>query len=299
MNLYWQRGQKTSINCFAFLISRTRVVLKTKMGLKWWTAVIVALEYFVGRTAADVCYGANTKLYSWCQGYAKAGYSCVGDFCAVDKCIASCDQCSHKYENNVVDANTGKCCDSISRTGECVNPKSGAPTQDIETYGYLGSIGGLIVEGPVPYKNSQPVFPNPISAPSGWKANYPPSNSTATCPPIPRKGYLSKLNPALVPPMNFFDASKGGIPEHLCFLSCNISDIENGGPDPCAAGSYIDPKQNIYAPMQCYYGGPGYLSDPTLGVCGFNCTSRYANGTYCPPKDHTNCYEVCDSTKFT
>jgi hypothetical protein len=84
MNLYWQRGQKTSINCFAFLISRTRVVLKTKMGLKWWTAVIVALEYFVGRTAADVCYGANTKLYSWCQGYAKAGYSCVGDFCAVD-----------------------------------------------------------------------------------------------------------------------------------------------------------------------------------------------------------------------
>ena len=260
--------------------------------------VVSMASAFLGPTS-PVCYGANTKLYTWCQGYAQAGYSCAGDYCAVDKCVASCNVCAHKYENNVVDSKSGKCCDSIDAKGECVNPKSGTPVQDIETYGYLGSLPGLITEGAVAYKNSGPVFPNPISAPNGWKANYPASNSTATCPPIPEKGYLSKLDRSLVPPRNFFDASKGGIPSHSCFLSCNISEIENGKPDPCSAGSYIDPEKNIYAPMRCYYGGAGYLSDPSMGVCAYNCTLRFANGTFCPPKSHLPCYETCDSTKFS
>ena len=251
------------------------------------------------RAAERVCYGANAKLFHWCGGYAQAGYSCVGSFCAADKCVGSCNVCAHKYENNVVDANTGRCCDSIGANGECMNPKSGDPGYDFDDYGYLGSLPGLIVEGAAKYSNSKPVYPNPLSAPNGFKANYPPSNSTATCPPIPKTGYISKLDPDLVHPMNFYEASNGGIPSHTCFLSCNISDIENGGADPCAAGSLIDPSRNVYAPMQCYYGGDGWLSDPSLGVCSYNCTIRYPNGTFCPADDHNGCFETCDSTRFS
>ena len=176
-------------------------------------------------------WGRHEALYV-VPGLRQAGYSCAGDYCAVDKCVGSCNVCAHKYENNVVDAKSGKCCDSIDTKGECVNPKPGTPTQDIETYGYLGSLPGLITEGAVAYQNSGPVFPNPISAPNGWKANYPSSNSTATCPQFRVKGYLSNLDPFFVPPRNFFDASKGEFHHIECFLSCNISEIENGKPDP-------------------------------------------------------------------
>ena len=104
------------------------------------SAVVSMASAFLEPTS-PVCYGADTKLYTWCQGYVQAGYSCARDYCAVDKCVGSCNVCAHKYENNVVDAKSGKCCDSIDTKGE-VNPKPGTPTQDIETYGYLGSLPG-------------------------------------------------------------------------------------------------------------------------------------------------------------
>eukprot|EP00949_MAST-11_sp_MAST-11-sp1_P002748 g2748.t1 len=252
--------------------------------------------------SSKVCYGANPKLFFWCGGYEQAGYACVGDFCAVEKCVGSCDVCANKYENNVVDPSTGRCCDTIDASGECVNPKSGVPNGPYQAYGYAGGIGALITEGAVHYPNGPPVYPTPISAANGWKGNYPPSDSTADCPPLQKVGYLSKLDSALVKPINLFEGSKGGIPAHVCALSCNISAIGKGEPDPCANGSFVDAKRNIYASMQCFYGGPGFLSDPDLGVCGYNCTIRFPNGTFCPPQERKNrtspCFEVCDATKF-
>ena len=50
---------------------------------------MILLPLITSNTIGTVCYGANTKQYLWCQGYSEAGYSCVGDYCAINKCVGS------------------------------------------------------------------------------------------------------------------------------------------------------------------------------------------------------------------
>ena len=103
--------------------------------------------------AGPGCYTAEVAQWPWCSGYQQAGYSCVGAWCSVDSCVASCANCAVYYANAVLDKASARCCASLGPGGSCVSPLPGdAPYNP--PYGFPNNgPGALIVEGPIPYPN--------------------------------------------------------------------------------------------------------------------------------------------------
>ena len=58
---------------------------------------------------APICFEAFVTEYPRCEEYVSQGYTCVGGWCAVDRCVGHCHECARKYEGSVVDVQTGRC----------------------------------------------------------------------------------------------------------------------------------------------------------------------------------------------
>ncbi len=162
------------------------------------------------------------------------------------------------------------------------------PGIDGEVYGYPdGKVGGLIVEGPFPYKNGPPVWDNGknllgayglIAAAGSFKGE----DKVCTAVPVNSPFAKSKLHP--VPLTNG---------EKLCLIGCNLTEVIKTGNNPCSIGSIDSPT---HSPMACYDVGPGFAGG--YGVCGYNCTVFQADGSPCAPSDIGNCSIYCDTRTF-
>ena len=87
--------------------------------------------------------------------------------------------------------------------------------------------------------------------------------------------------------------------QQVCVLACNITEISHTGIDPCNKGTIpagkhlpswlLPPIQSQGSPeafkeplvMSCYYGGKGFMNDPTMGMCGYGVYMRNPEGEYC------------------
>jgi hypothetical protein len=154
------------------------------------------------------------------------------------------------------------------------------------------------VEGPVPYNNGPPCWSNATQlgaygftmlAQSGKRDNECPAPvGGAWAPP---RG----LRPIALP--------AHGEKINLCVLACNLTDVARTGVDPCNAASIFDggavdkSLRDVYANYSCYYGGESWLHPPDVGVCGFNCSARKADGATCDDADIKAdiCELYCDS----
>ena len=80
---------------------------------------------------------------------------------------------------------------------------------------------------------------------------------------------------------------------------CNAGTIPAGKPLP---SWILPPLQPFGSPellpgplqMNCYYGGKGWMKDPTMGMCGYNITLRNSMGDYCTSVSEPNCGLVID-----
>jgi hypothetical protein len=62
-----------------------------------------------------------------------------------------------------------------------------------------------------------------------------------------------------------------------------VTEVEATGRDPCKAGSITSP---VAVDMACYFGGPSWLGDASLGVCAYPCVTRqYDSGKVCSEED--------------
>jgi len=256
--------------------------------------LLLALVAFGQTHAASGCYGANVTSFYWCSGYEGAGYNCSGSganqFCAIDTCVASCQQCAIYYPNDVVDAATGRCCDSLSG-GTCVGQKDGnAPANP--TYGWPDEKPSLIIEGCAPYTNGPTCWSDADkSAAYGFTANtvqgtFP---KDSDCPPIPPS---LGLDPTQVFPISFSKHNEPAI--NQCIIGCNITEVQRTGVDPCKKGSITSP---VSVAMGCFWGGPGFLTPAGLGVCAYVCqvynpnTNKFCNSTEVGAHE---CFISCD-----
>ena len=161
-----------------------------------------------------------------------------------------------------------------------------------EVYGYPKSkVGGLIIEGPFPYKNGPSTWSDTnrwgaygLIAAAGTVVN-------GTCPPIPTDSpfYNSVQRPVQL---------TNGV--HDCLIGCNLTQVERTGHDPCHIGDLSLPLTN--SPMSCFDVGPGMAGG--WGLCGYNCSIFQGDQTKeltpCSAEDigSGKCFVYCDSTTF-
>lgn len=168
-----------------------------------------------------------------------------------------------------------------------VRAQSGALPIVNQTYGYPDGIGGLIIEVPTNYPNG----------PSAWTPNNtwgaygiiiaPGSLNRTGCEPIPANSPF--INSSLEPV-----ALKKN---KVCMIGCNMTQISNGGSDPCNIGSIETPSNS---PMSCWDIGTmagGY------GVCAYNCSALIPNAPHLTPCSQGNfgngtCELYCDTRTF-
>jgi hypothetical protein len=159
-----------------------------------------------------------------------------------------------------------------------------------ETYGYPDGIGGLIVEGPFPYKNGPSVW-SP-STPWGAYGMIVAAGKfrEGKCDPLPADSPFA-VSPAQHP----VEMTNG---ENLCLLACNKSEVEATGVDPCHAGSLTNPLLSNSV-MSCFDLGPGTAGGDG-GACGYNCTALAKNETMEPCTDvgKQSCALYCDTRTF-
>ena len=159
-----------------------------------------------------------------------------------------------------------------------------------ETYGYPDGIGGLITEGPFPYKNGPLVWDSGNNPWGAYGLILAPGilHKDGRCDAIPSDSVFSGGNLKPV-------ALTNGLKD--CMLGCNISHVSATGDDPCIIGSVSDTTNS---PMRCYDVGPGFAGG--WGVCGYNCTVFNPKSTDklepCNQSDIGNCYIYCDSRTF-
>ena len=174
---------------------------------------------------------------------------------------------------------------------------------------------GTITEGCAQYENGPRCWSNdgqPDGA-YGWINLCKMTNTSAECPPIPVDGIGTLLGPDTpLFPASMAEALTPPAGSSLCFLACNKSEVERTGVDPCNAGTIpagkplpswiLPPLQPFGSPellpgplqMNCYYGGKGWMKDPTMGMCGYNMTFRNSKGDYCTSVSEPNCGLVID-----
>ena len=170
------------------------------------------------------------------------------------------------------------------------------------------------VIGAIPYSRGPSVWDDALNSSepfdtygksTGWAFNLAKNDAkTGRCPPIPDDAWGRRLKSGgEVWVQDAKGQASGG-----CFVGCNMSEIENGKPDPCNAGSIqVDTPRfgPVLANFSCFYGGPGWLPDG-VGQCGFNCTAfDIYNKTPCnvweanpPPGKKASCAVVCNPAKF-
>ena len=123
-----------------------------------------------------------------------------------------------------------------------------------ETYSYPDGIGGLIIEGPFPYKNG----PSTWSDDNLWGAygllTAPGTAKDGKCSPIPEDSRFAKSALTPVPLTN-------GIKD--CLMGCNLTHVKVTGTDPCKIASFDDP---VHVTSSCFDVGPGFAGGH--GVCG-------------------------------
>eukprot|EP00940_MAST-03C_sp_MAST-3C-sp2_P003489 g3489.t1 len=167
----------------------------------------------------------------------------------------------------------------------------GTPGGYDETYGYPVTIGGLIIEGPFPYKNG----PSTWSDDNQWGAYgliaAPGVVKDGVCPPLPADSPFVNLSQHPVKLTN-------GVSD--CLIGCNITEVTRTGKDPCHIGSISTPLSN--SPMSCWDVGPGMAGG--YGLCGYNCSAFQSANTKeltpCSAKDigSGKCSIYCDSNTF-
>ena len=161
-----------------------------------------------------------------------------------------------------------------------------------ETYGYPDGIGGLIIEGPLPYKNGPSSYSEPDNLLGAYGLIMAPGSKDAhgNCDPLPKDSPFQNTKLFPVPFNNGLET---------CQIGCNITEVEETGVDPCHVGDIGSPYSN--SPMSCFNIGSmagGY------GVCGYNCTAlQYAETEKlvgCTQDDigSGKCFIYCDSRTF-
>ena len=245
------------------------------------------------------CYGANVSIFTWCQtgsqtgvaAYIAAGYSCMGEMCAVDHCVGTCEFCAVSYSHAVVDTASGQCCDAV-QSGRCQGPKPAAVNDP--PYGFPDHHPAVIFEGMVPYKHGPKTWsPETPDGNYGWTLLPGPQDAAGLCSPTPPVFDASRVLP--IP----FRSSGAG-PLDGCYLSCNLTEVEETGDDPCKVGSVDSPTAGPGA-MRCFSGGETWLKPPHTGMCGFNCTLRHASDlqSYCKNNSFgSDCVVACHSPGF-
>jgi hypothetical protein len=250
--------------------------------------------------ASALCYGAFVPDFTWCSGYAKAGYNCSGGdgtYCSSSACLAdSCFFCAVEYTDAVPLPASGRCCTSLGPNGECVQPLPALPPWN-EAYLWPDHHPALIVEGPAAYERGPHVWSNGSafneSGAYAFTFNSPSGRTDSECPPLPTN---TTFDTTKVWPISL---RAHGVGISNCALRCNWTAVQAGEPDPCAPGSVSRP--DVSAPMRCYWGGPGWLHGPDVGVCGYNCTALHPDtGALCDADDvqKDECEVFCDSRYF-
>lgn len=242
------------------------------------------------------CYGAFIPSFSWCSGYEGAGYNCTGDYCASSSCVGECYFCAIEYEGAALDAYSGRCCASLGPGGACEKPfPSVAPWN--EDYLWPDHHPALIVEGPVAYPNGPHVWSNGSvfneSGAYAFTMNSPGGRTDKECPKLPSN---TTFDTTKVKPISL---REHGVAISNCALSCNWTAIAEGGEDPCEPGTVR--VASVVAEMRCFYGGPGWLKQAGLGVCGYNCTALHMDsGAVCSQEDVDKdlCEVFCDPRDF-
>lgn len=249
--------------------------------------------------ASTGCYTANTSQWSWCTGYAQAGYTCVGAFCSSDACVGTCANCADFYPSAALDRATGRCCASLAPSGACSGPLPGdAPYNP--PYGFPNNgPGALIVEGPAPYARGPPCWSNATQEGAyALTALVQSGQADREC-PAPERGGAWAPPPGLRP----VALRAHGEPISACMLACNWTEVARTGVDPCNQASIFDGGAvhpslvGVVANYSCYWGGAGWLHPPDMGVCGFNCSARQSDGATCSEEDMAadKCLVYCDS----
>jgi hypothetical protein len=254
-----------------------------------------------GAAPAPTCYGAFTPSFSWCSGYAAAGYNCSGDYCASATCVGECYFCAVAYEGGaVLDSATGRCCGGGGsgplRDGACSDPLPAVAPWNAD-YLWPDHHPALIVEGPAAYLNGPHVWSNGSayneSGAYAFAVNSPGGKTDAECPALPAN---TTFDTTKVRPISLRDH---GVAISDCVLACNWTAVEAGGADPCLPGSESGP--GYVATMRCFWGGPGWLKGKDLGVCGYNCTALHPDtGALCDQADVDagTCEVFCDERDF-
>lgn len=256
-------------------------------------AVVAALATR-GSSGSGTCYGAYTPDFTWCSGWNQAGYNCSADgtFCSASSCVGDCFDCAVEYERAAQDPASGRCCTSLSPQGECEAPLPALPPWN-PPYMWPDHHPALIVEGPDAYPNGPHVWSNGSawneSGAYAFTMNAPSGKADADCPPLPSNTTfdVSKVWP--------ISLREHGVEMDSCVLACNWTQVASGAPDPCLPGSVNRP--DVAVPMRCYWGGPGWLHGPHLGVCGYNCTALHpTSGAPCDQDDVEQgvCLIYCD-----
>ena len=261
------------------------------------SSLVLMLISLAGSQAA--CYGANVSIFTWCStgsktgaaAYVAAGYNCSGEMCAISHCVGTCEFCAVSYPDAVLDAASGRCCNAM-HSGKCQGPKPAAV--DDPPYGFPDHHPAVIFEGSVAYKNGPKTWsPETPDGSYGWSFLPGSQDATGRCAATP-----AIFDSSLVKPLPF--KSSGAGPLGGCFLSCNLTDVEMTGKDPCEAGSVDSPTAGP-GTMRCYSGGDFWLTPPHTGMCGFNCTLRHANHiqSYCKNNSiGSDCVVACHTPDF-
>lgn len=164
---------------------------------------------------------------------------------------------------------------------------------------------GIMYEGCAQYEKGPQCWASE-TAPKGaygWIVLTPPAKSgkTEDCLPIPTDGIGKALGPDTpLYPVNLEAVQpKASGPKNTCVLACNMSEVTRTGVDPCnkgtiPAGKPLPPwllppfqtqgsAQVFKEPlvMSCYFGGKGFMNDPTMGMCGYGVFLRNTEGEYC------------------
>ena len=260
------------------------------------SSLALALTSLAGARAA--CYGASTSIFTWCStgsktgaaAYIAAGYNCSGEMCAVNHCVGTCEFCAVTYPHAVLDTATGQCCDAV-QSGKCQGPKPAAVKNP--PYGFPDHHPAVIFEGGAPYKNGPKTWsPETPDGSYGWTFLPGPQDAAGVCsftPPV--------FDASRVRPLPF--KSSGAGPMGGCFLSCNLTEVEETGEDPCKVGS-VDSSTSGPGTMSCFSGGDSWLKPPHTGMCGFNCTLRHPGDmSYCNNNSFgTDCVVQCQAPGF-